>query len=616
MNQTFTKKIEEKLKNLSPNPGVYLFKNSSKKVIYIGKAINLRNRVRSYFQSSRPFHQRTESMVRQIADFDTILVDSEVEALMLEATLVKKCHPRYNVSLRDDKSYPYIRITSEPYPRIFVTRRRVNDGSKYLGPYTDVKHLRSIIKTARKIFPIRSCNFFLDAEVIEKSKVKLCLDYHINRCQGPCEDLVSKEEYSLMIQQVEQFLKGKTKVLIDDLNALMETHSKNLNYEEAARIRDQIELIKNYYFKDQKVVIPDLLDKDIISIASETEVACAVIFKIRDGKVVNRSHFYLDGVENTEIEDVLIEFIKQYYLNADHYPNQILVPFSLKNEKATINRWLTEKSGHHVEIIVPQIGDKKKLLNLAQKNAKYLLEELLLQKLKRKEYIHYNVRELQKALHLDSAPRIIEGFDISNIQGINAVASLVYFENGKPKKNEYRHFNIKAEDTPDDFEMMREVVTRRYKRLLQENKNLPDLILVDGGKGQLSSALTALEDLGIHNQPIIGLAKRLEEIYLPGQSDPINIPKRNTGLRLLQQIRDETHRFAISHYRKKHRKKSVQSTLDVIPGIGPARKKLLLKYFGSLKKLKEASAEEISEKTKIPKNIAEKVYSFLIEENN
>jgi excinuclease ABC subunit C len=317
MNQVLTKKIEEKLRSLTTEPGVYLFKNSSNKVIYIGKAINLRNRVRSYFQSSRPFHQRTERMVRQIADFDTILVDSEVEALMLEATLVKKYHPRYNVNLRDDKSYPYIRITNEPFPRVFVTRRRVKDGSKFLGPYTDVKHLRSIMKTAGKIFPIRSCNFYLDEEIIGKRKVKLCLDYHINRCQGPCEDLVSEEDYNHMIQQVEQFLKGKTKVLIDDLHSRMEKHSENLNYEEAARIRDQIELIKNYYFKDQKVVIPDFLDKDIISLANDTEVACAVIFKIRDGKVVNRSHFYLDGVENTEVENILIEFIKQYYLNAD-----------------------------------------------------------------------------------------------------------------------------------------------------------------------------------------------------------------------------------------------------------------------------------------------------------
>ncbi|MFQ5585096.1 MAG: excinuclease ABC subunit UvrC, partial [Calditrichia bacterium] len=305
--------LKEKLQSLSDQPGVYIFKDRSGKALYIGKAINLRNRVRSYFQSSRPLDRRITRMVAQVHDLETILVDSEVEALILEATLIKKYRPRYNVNLRDDKSYPYIRITREPYPRVFVTRRRINDGSRYLGPYTDVKHLRNIMKTVRKIFPIRSCKFFLDDEVVAARKVKLCLDYHIKHCQGPCEDLVSRESYNRMIKQVEQFLKGKTDELINELEVQMHQESENLNFEEAARLRDQIEMIKNYYFRAQKVVLADFMDRDIVALATEGEDGCAVIFKIRDGKVVSRQHFYLKGVEHKSPETVLSEFLKQHY---------------------------------------------------------------------------------------------------------------------------------------------------------------------------------------------------------------------------------------------------------------------------------------------------------------
>ena len=604
-------KIKEKLNNLTTQPGVYLFKNSSNKVIYIGKAKNLRNRVRSYFQASQPYQNKTDVMVRQIRDIETIIVDSEVEALFLEATLIKKHKPRYNVNLRDDKSYPYIRITNEPFPQVFMTRRRVNDGSRYLGPYTDVKDLRTIMRSLRKIFPIRSCKFYLDDEVIKTRKVKLCLDYHIQKCQGPCEELISQEEYNQMIQHVEKFLKGKTKELVGELRERMEQKSTSLNFEEAARLRDQIEMIENYTFHTQKVVLNDLTDRDVISIAIENEDACAVIFRIRDGKVISRQHFYLTGVEKKEPHEILLGFIKQYYITTDFFPEQILIPFSLNDELELIENWLAKSAKHKVEIIMPQIGEKKRLVDLGQKNARYLLDDLLIQKMKSKDYVAFNVRELQKALMLKTPPNKIEGFDISNIQGKDAVASMVCFVNGKPKKSEYRHFNIRTKDTPDDFIMMQEVVSRRYKRLLNEKKPLPDLILIDGGKGQLSSAVEALKKLGIENQPVIGLAKRLEEIFIPGKSEPINIPKRNSGLRLLQQIRDETHRFAITHFRKRHKKSTLKSPLDDVKGIGPMRKKQLLKTFGSLRKVREADIEELVERGRLPKRIAKNVFAEL-----
>lgn len=599
--------VEEKLQNLPNQPGVYLYRNEKGKVIYVGKAKNLRSRVRSYFQDSRNLAPRTLLLVQQIRDLDTIIVDSEVEALILEANLIKEHRPRYNVFLKDDKSYPYIRITHEPFPQVFVTRRIVQDGSKYLGPYTDVKHLRHIVKTVRKIFPIRSCKFFLNDEVIAAGKVKLCLDYHIHRCQGPCEGLVSQLEYNRMIRQVEQFLRGKTRELLSELETRMKQEAEKMNFEEAARIRDQAKMINEYHFIAQKVVLGDFEDRDVIALAHEDEDACAVVFKIRDGKVVGRQHFYLEGVEDREDGEILQTFLQQYYLSADYYPSQILLPFPLPEEPELVEKWLSETAGRKVELVVPQIGEKKKLLNLCQKNAKFLLDELSLQKLKQKDHLPFSVRELQKHLRLEKPPRRIEGFDISNIQGRDAVASLVCFEDGRPKKSEYRIFKIRSKSTPDDFAMMHEAVYRRYKRRLEENASLPDLILIDGGKGQLGSALQALQELNIQNQPILGLAKRLEEVFLPGMSDPMNLPKRSAGLKLLQQVRDEAHRFAISHFHKQHKKSTLKSPLDEVEGIGPARKAHLLKTFGSLKKIKEATAEELREKGKLPVKVAEKL---------
>ncbi|MCB0303444.1 MAG: excinuclease ABC subunit C [Calditrichaeota bacterium] len=599
--------VEAKLKNLPTQPGVYLYRNENDKVIYVGKAKNLRNRVRSYFQSSRNHDPKTRRLVKRIRRIETILVDSEVEALILEANLIKEHRPRYNVFLKDDKSYPYIRITKEPFPQVFVTRRIIKDGSKYLGPYTDVKQLRHIMRTLTKIFPVRSCKYLLNESVIAAGKVKLCLDYHIKRCQGPCEGLVSEEDYNAMIRQVEQFLKGRTRELVTELQERMQREAEAMRFEAAARLRDQIELIENYHFLAQKVELTDLLDRDVVALAQEGEDACGVVFKIRDGKVIGRQHFYLDGVAENSEQEILVNFLQQYYLNPDECPRQILLPAELGEEQALLEQWLSQRSDQRVEFVVPQIGEKKKLINLCQKNARFLLDELQLQKLQRKDHVPFNVQELQKHLNMERPPRRIEGFDISNIQGKDAVASMVCFVDGRPKKSEYRIFKIRSKDTPDDFTMIHEAVFRRYKRQLAENRPLPDLILIDGGKGQLSSAIQALTELGIAvpGQPIIGLAKRLEEVFLPGQSEAMNIPKRSSGLKLLQQTRDEAHRFAITHFRKQHKKSTLKSPLDDIPGIGPARKKHLLTTFGSLKRLKEASLEELREKGKLPEKLAQ-----------
>jgi excinuclease ABC subunit C len=606
------KRLQTKLDSITKQPGVYLLKNSENKVLYVGKAKNLRSRVRSYFQDSRYLDPKTVIMVGKIEDIDYIIVDNEVEALILESNLIKKHKPRYNVNLRDDKSYPYIRITNEPLPRIFVTRRMIKDGSKYLGPYTEVKHLRHIMRSARKIFPIRSCKYFLDEETIKKKKVKVCLDYHIQRCQGPCEGLVGIKEYNEMILQVEKFLKGKTKDLIRELNAKMESEARAMKYEAAARLRDQIQMIENYYFNAQKVVLEDTDDRDVIALAVEGEDACAVVFKIRDGKVIGRQHFYLQSVGETDLPKILSQFLRQYYLDIDLFPAQILVP-DIPEENQLIQTWLSGHAGHKVELLSPQIGEKKKLITLCQKNAQFLLDELMLQKEKHKDFITYNVKVLQKNLNLEKPPVHIEAFDISNLQGKDAVASMVILHNGKPKKSKYRHFKIRQTAIPDDFAMMREVVYRRYKRSLKEKGELPDLILIDGGKGQLSSALQVLKELGIENQPIIGLAKRLEEVYVPGISDPQNIPKSSAGLKLLQQIRDESHRFAISYHRKLRTKRSLKSPLDEVSGIGPQRKVFLLRAFGSLKKIKEASLEELKEKGKLSQRVAEGLFRSLKE---
>ncbi|HXX64336.1 MAG TPA: excinuclease ABC subunit UvrC, partial [Bacteroidota bacterium] len=522
-----------------------------------------------------------------------IVTDSEVEALILEANLIKELRPRYNVNLKDDKSYPYIVITNEPFPRVFITRRIRRDGSKYFGPYTDVKNVRGALKAIRDIFMIRSCNFLIDDEAIRKKKYKVCLDYHIKKCEGPCEGLVSQEKYNAMIAQVASLLRGKTGSLIRSLREDMDELSRTQRYEEAAVIRDRIKGLEAYSER-QKATDLDPKDRDIVAFAAEGDDACGVIFKLRDGKMIGRQHYYMGNVEGKADSEILGTLLQQYYLEAEYIPEEVLIAEEVDDSDA-ISRWLAERRGESVRLIVPEAGEEAKLVRLTKSNAKFLLEELKIQKMKRADYVPHPVVALQRDLRLEKPPRTIECFDNSNIQGSDPVASMVVFVDGRPKKSEYRKFKIQSVSGPDDFASMREIITRRYSRLLEEQAQLPDLIMVDGGKGQLSSAVEALEKLGIRERAVIGLAKRLEEVFLPGKSEPELLPKSSSGLRLLQQVRDEAHRFAITYHRAVRAKRTLQTELDLIEGIGKKRAKELLEAFGSVQGVKFASSEQLAE---------------------
>ncbi len=600
--------LQEKLDNVPKKPGCYLFKDAKGKIIYIGKAKVLQNRVRSYFQNGRLEGAKLERLKSKIADLETIVTDSEMEALILEMNLIKEYKPRYNVNLKDDKSYPYIRVTNERFPRIFPTRKIVRDGSRYFGPYTDVGSMRNLLKSVKRLFPIRSCNYDLTEEAVAKKKYKLCLDYYIKKCDGPCEGLIGEKEYQETVEQIVKFINGKNNQVVVELKEKMWRLAQAKRYEDAARVRDQIQSIEEFQYK-QKVVTDDATDRDIVTVALEGEDACGVVFKVRDGKILGRQHFYLNGVEEEAYENVVASFLKQFYLKSDFIPEEIYLPVEIP-ETEPVEKWLSEKAERSVKLIHPKIGQKAKLMEMGMKNAHLLLEELKLQKLKQKDYIPHNVKALQRDLRLKNPPRRIECFDISNIQGTNPVASMVTFVNGKPKKSDYRRFKIKVKETPDDFTMMAEAVRRRYSGSLSEKLELPDLILVDGGKGQLSTALGVLTQLQRTDIPIVALAKRLDEVFVPESPDAQNIPKTSSGLKLLQQIRDEAHRFAVTYHRLLRRKRTIQSAVDAIPGVGPARRRALIKHFGSVNSLREATIDEIEMVTGITQELARRIWEY------
>ncbi|MBP9212488.1 MAG: excinuclease ABC subunit C [Bacteroidetes bacterium] len=587
--------LQDKLDNLPTSPGVYQFKNKDGNIQYVGKAVNLRSRVRSYFHQSRNHEPRIASMVSRISDLEIITTDSEVEALILEANLIKLHKPRYNVNLKDDKTYPYIVVTNEPYPRVFVTRRIRRDGSRYFGPYTDVLTMRAALKTVRDIFMIRSCNFMIDAEFIAKKKTRVCLDYHIKKCEGPCEGLVSAEQYNRMIANVEQVLNGKVSGVLESLETQMNASAAALKFEDAAYYRDRMKELEIYSSK-QKVVDVELRDRDIVAASTEDDDACGVIFKIREGKVIGRHHYYMTGVEGKSDSEVLETLVQRYYLEAVDVPKEIILSFDIES-KTLIQQWLTLRRSGGVSFYLPEGGELAKLIAMCKNNAKFLLDELKLQRLKQKDFVPAAVRALQRDLRMPVPPRRIECFDISHFQGTETVASMVVFVDGKPKKSEYRKFKIRtvAAAEVNDFASMKEVIFRRYKRVKEEALEMPELIMVDGGKGQLSSALESLTELGLAQHPLISLAKRLEEVYVPGQSDPLPIPKSSSALRLLQQLRDEAHRFAITFHRSLRDKRTLQTELDLIEGIGKKRAKELLEAFGSVQGVKFATQEQLTE---------------------
>ena len=535
-------------------------------------------------------------MTKRIADVEWIVVRSEVEALLTEANLIRKHQPFYNVNLKDDKSFPYIRITNEPFPRVFITRQIVQDGSKYFGPYTDVIYLRRTLKAIRKIFPVRSCDYFIDQSVIKAKKIDLCLDYHIKKCEGPCEGLVTQKHYNEMIANIISFLHGKTKGSELYIRNQMEIASSQMRYEDAGIFRDQLEAIKEFK-KKQLRVNADFDDRDVIALSKENDFGIVVIVRIRNGRITSREKLSMSNLDENDGATIKT-VITQFYLNTDFIPSDICVQV-LPESIDDLKLWLQEKRRKKVNISVPVKGEKAKQVRLAYQNAKLLLGEWILNKKKRKDLVPKMIQQLQDDLQLKAPPRKIECFDISHLGGTNTVASMVCFVDAKPRKSLYRKYNIKTVEGIDDFASIREVIFRRYKRVKEEGTGLPDLIVVDGGKGQLSMAVSALRELGLDYVPIISLAKKLEEVFVPGYSDAQTIHKQSSGLILLRQLRDEAHRFAIEFHRQKRSKSISHSVFKDIKGIGTKKAQKLLVEYKSTKKIASLSIEEVQNKLNV-----------------
>ena len=582
--------LESKIKHLPNNPGVYQFKNDKGKVIYVGKAINLKSRVKSYFIGGNQ-SAKTTALVSKTHDLELIVTDNEIEALVLENNLIKEFKPRYNVNLKDDKSFPFIKVTNEPYPRIYSTRRLIRDGSKYFGPYTSVNSMKSSLRMINQLFKIRSCKLDITQESIDKKKFKVCLDYHIKKCDGPCEGLISENGYGDMVGEVVKVLKGRTDDLIDDLNIKMKASVEKLEFEKAAELRDKLEQLKIISSK-QKVVTDDFDDRDIISIAYENKDSACSVFNVRKGKLVGKKQLRLAIEETEEAANIYSAAIKFYYTDFADIPKEIVVEVE-PSDIVVLTEWLSQKANRKVKLIIPQRGNLRSLVKMCSENALLQLKEIQIQKMKNEGQVSYSVSALQRDLRLPNLPTKIECFDISNLQGTDTVASMVVFADGKPKKSLYRKFIIKDVSGPDDFLSMQEVIRRRYTKVVQGEDKLPDLIMVDGGKGQLSSAIETLKDLGIKNYTIIGLAKRLEEVFLPDQSEPASISKTSSGLKLLQKIRDEAHRFAITFHRNRRAKRTIKTELTDIKGIGASTAQKLLKELGSFSAIKNTDHDKL-----------------------
>ncbi len=592
-----TPELEDKVGRLPTGPGVYQHTDADGKVLYVGKAKNLRARVRSYFQESRPRDARLQVMLRKVADVEVIVTDTEVEALILENNLIKELKPRYNINLRDDKTYPFLCIKNEPFPRIFPTRRLAKDGSIYIGPYADVKRMKLVLRTIRGLFKIRTCSLPLSDRNIEAGKFQVCLEYHIKRCAGPCVGLQSQQEYDETIRQVRQLLNGKTKALIDDLRERMWIAASSKEFERAAELRDRIDALEKYAGA-QKIVSADGADRDVCALVRDQDgqAAVGVILQIREGKVIGRRHKFVQRIAGRSEGELLQAFLEAIYTESTFLPDELLLSHEL-GDAEPLAQYLHQQKGRKVTLRVPIRGEKVQLMRMVESNARLLLDEFLANRDRRGEgRLPYAVTALQEDLRLAAPPRRIECIDISHLGGTGTVASCVVFEDGKPKKSDYRVYKIRsAEGKPDDYAAMREVASRRYGRIVADQAPWPDLIVIDGGKGQLSSVVEALKGVeGYGQAPVIGLAKRLEEVFFPGDTDSILIPKTSASLRLLQQIRDEAHRFAVASQRKQQSKKMLISRLREIPGVGEKTARKLLTAFGSVSAIREANAEELA----------------------
>ncbi len=588
------------------SPGVYLMKDTSDNIIYIGKARSLKQRVIQYFQSSKYHSSKTRVLVRNIADIEYIATDSEVEALILEANLIKRNQPRYNINLKDDKRYPYVKVTvNDPYPSIYLTRRRQMDGALYFGPYTSVKPVRKTIDIIAQIFKLRRCR-----KRITKQRQRPCLNYHIDRCLAPCTGTVDPDQYREHVMAAVSFLQGNTSTLIGQMEQTMQEYADSRQFEAAAMVRDQIAALEDLGRQQTSTHGTD--DRDVIASASDEGAVYVQLFYIRDGTMVGRADFTLTrGDGQSDIPEVIAEFIKQYYLDAP-VPPEILVKHPLP-EQELIEQWLRQRSGRRVQLRVPLRGDSRKMLEMAAKNAGMAMEQVHLKR-QRQEPSLQPLSQIKDVLSLPSMPHRIEGFDISNISGSDAVGSMVVFEEGLPSNTNYRHFNIRTVTGIDDPAMIGEVVERRYSRMARERGTFPDLILIDGGPTQVGAAHSRLEKLGL-DIPLIGLAKRFEHIITTrtGPGQVIILPHTSPALKLLRRVRDEAHRFAVSSHRQRRSAKLTHSALDAVVGIGPAKKQLLLEHFRSVEGVREASVDDIMQVPGIGKELAYKIKEHLTE---
>ena len=576
------KQIKEQIKELPQNPGVYQFFDKSQKILYVGKAKNIKKRVSSYFTKKQEY-AKTKLMVSKIRDIKYFVVPTEMDALLLENNLIKKHQPKYNVMLKDDKTYPFICVKNEPFPRVYSTRRVVKDGSFYFGPYTSVRLVRTLIDFIHQLYPLRTCNFNLKSENIQRKKFKLCLEYHIGNCLAPCEGFQSEDSYQIGINHISQILKGDIKSVASILKDRMISFSENMEFEKAQEVKEKLSLLENYQSKST-IVNTKINNVDVFTIVSDNTSAFVNYLKISNGAIIQTHTIELKKKLEETDKDLLVYSITELRQRFNSQSTEIYSSISVGN------LW------ENTKIIVPQIGDKYKLIELSKRNAKYMQFDAIKkkEKLKEKSSDKRIINQLQVDLNLKEKPRHIECFDNSNFQGTNAVAACVVFKNGKPSKKDYRHFNIRTVVGPDDFKSMEEVVYRRYKRLLEEKKDLPQLIIIDGGKGQLSSAAKSLEKLGLLSKiDIIGIAKKLEEIFFFGDSIPLYLDKRSESLKIIQRLRNEAHRFGINHHRNQRSKNTLTTSLDNIEGIGEKTIQKLLSHFGSVEKIREAKRETL-----------------------
>ncbi len=606
--------VTAQLKQLPASPGVYLLRDAEGNILYVGKAANLHHRVRSYFGATQKLSPKLQRMVTRVNDLDFFVTNSEQEALILECNLIKRYRPHYNVRLKDDKTFPYLKINlNEDWPRVYVTRRLEEDGGHYFGPFASAKSVRQTLKVLKGIFPFRSCS-----RAITGSDLRPCLDYYIHHCLGPCIGVVSRQEYAEVIRQVILFLEGKQEMVVKGLESKMKEAAEALDFEKAALLRDQIQAIDRV-IEGQRIATTVRGEQDVIAFASDKDRAYVQVFFIRSSKLIGRESFVLQGTSSEEPKQIMSSFIKQFYGSAPYIPPLLLLQHPLE-DKIIIENWLQSKRGAKVHIQMPCRGNKKQLVKIVAENAEQGLQQLKLKQQAAPSALTEALAEIERELRLPHLPSRMECYDISNIQGRAAVGSMVVFDKGKPKPSHYRRFRIKTVSGADDYAMLQEVLRRRFKRSSLKSSDastadtwavLPDLVLIDGGKGQLNAARSVMHEVGAEFVPTASLAKENEEIFTPRQTEPINLPGSSPGLQLLQRLRDEAHRFALGYHRRIRRKETFTSALDAIPGIGPNRKRALLKQFGSVQAIREASTEELAATRGMNRSLAQKIKEYL-----